>query len=212
MKMRKSQAGTTLLETAFASLITAVIAIGITGVTQQNQKGMTTENFRMESQQTGRAVLDRISGFVRGAGANRASAFSSAPYTTTSSLPVPSASSSSIRLRTDANDDGVVSGSTEDVSVSWNSTTKILTLGNSQFPNVTQFSLRYYSPAGIEIVPPSGGWNIATDASVGTTLRSIARVYLTMELMSRGKNPTSRRYEYMTLSSDATINNQTTGS
>src|SRR5438876_813814 len=124
MKIKNSQAGVGILESIFASALTVVLVLGITTITQQSQKGMSTEGLRIELQQAGRLALDRATNSIRGAGSNRAGGFSSAPFTTASSLPIPSASPSSIRVRTDINDDGVISAGNEDVSITWDAATK----------------------------------------------------------------------------------------
>ena len=205
------QKGMTLIETSIGCLLSAVIIFGVTSTAQQSQKRLSSESYRVEMQQKGRTAIDLLSNYARSAGADRSSIFSVAPYTTASVLPIPSASATSIRFRSDFNDDGALETSLpEDVTVSWEPGTKILSMGPASYDHVSNFTVRYYSAAGAELTPPMGGWNIASDASHGTTLRSITRIQVELSFEGRHANAITNETEQMTVVSDITVTNQRT--
>ena len=192
------------------SLITVVVVGSASTVTQMQKTRFAAESSKIEMQQKARTILNVVSGFVRSSGASRqGSVFSAAPYTTSSSLPVPEGSPTSVRVRSDINDDGGVgSGIPEDVLITWNSATKVLMVGPTVFQRVQGFTLRYFDSNGSELVPPSGGWNIASDASHGMTLRSIVRIEVTINMEARARDLATKQLATMSLTSEVTIINQ----
>ena len=205
------QRGTTLIETAISSLIATLIILAVGSATTQIQKSVSSEADRIEMQQNGRAILDLISVYGRSAGADRATVFGSAPYTTASVLPIPQASSSMVRLRADYDENGGLSNTfPEDLTVSWNSGTRVLTAGAVTIANVDNFVIRYYNSAGTQLMPPMGGWDVSLNAADGDTLSAIARMRLELRLQSRYRDPTTSQFNLQTLISDVTIRNQLT--
>lgn len=207
----KGQRGATLIEAAITSLVASMIVLAVGSMTNQVQKKLLSEGDRIEMQQKGRAMLEVISVYARSAGANRTNVFSVAPYTTASVLPIPTASGTMIRLRSDYNENGALAASfPEDLTVSWNSGAKTLTAGPMTIENVSNFVIRYYNSAGTELAPPGGGWDVSTTASHGDSLAAIARIQIELELESRHRDPTTNQYERQTLTSDVTVRNQLT--
>lgn len=205
------QRGTTLLETAIASFITMLIVLAVGSTTQQAQKKLFSESDRIEMQQKGRAVLNLVSIYARSAGANRTNVFSSAPYSTTSVLPIPQASSTMVRFRSDYDENAALSNDfPENLIISWDSSTKILNAGSVQIANVNNFLIRYYDSAGTQLTPPAGGWDVSITASHGDTLSTIARIQFQLELESRHRDPTTNQFAGQTLISDVTVRNQLT--
>lgn len=199
----------TLVETAVGCLLSTVVIFAITQTAQQSQKRLSAESSGLEMQQNGRAAINLISTYVRSAGADRAGIFSAAPYTTSSVLPIPSASSTSIRFLSDCNDNGAIAAAApEDVSVSWTAATKTLSIGSAAQSGISSFTIRYYDSSGNELTPPSGGWNVASDATHGATLRSITRIQLELVMEARYQDPITHAYQHLTLTSDVSITNQ----
>jgi Tfp pilus assembly protein PilW len=206
-----TQKGMTLIETAIGCLLSVIVIFGVTSTAQQSQKRLSSETYRVEMQQKARTAFDLMSNYIRSAGANRSGVFSAAPYTTSSVLPIPSASSASIRLRSDFDDNGTLGTSLpEDVTISWDSTADTLNVGPSRYDKVANLTLRYYDNDGVEMTPPTGGWNIAGDASHGDTLRSITRVQVELLVEGRHANAITGQIEQMTFTSDITVTNQRT--
>lgn len=204
------QRGVSALEVMIGSCITAIMMASVSGITQQQQKRFSVENSRLEMQQKARAIFGAVSQLVRSAGSNRSgTVFSAPPYTTASSLPLPVAGLSSLRVRTDSNDDGTISsGLPEDVTVSWNAGSQILSVGPAAFERVAGFSLRYFDINGVEMTPPVGGWNISANADHGAVLRTIVRVRLTLDLDARSPDLQTKQKERLTMTSDVTLTNQ----
>ena len=204
----KNEKGTTLLEVMVTSLLTVTIVLAVGSATAQTSKSLFAGTERIEMMQKGRAIMEMISVYGRAAGANRASAFSSAPYSTTSVLPIPQAGSTMIRLQSDYDDNGALTTSfPEDITVSWNSGAKNLTVGTSTFSNISNFVIRYYNESGTEIAGP---WDISGNAAHGALLCSIARVQFQLELESRHIDPTTRQFAHETMIWDVTVRNQLT--
>jgi hypothetical protein len=202
--------GASLIETAVASLLSVVIVLAVGTIVLRSQRQITVEQTRVEIQQKGRAGMGLLSGYLRSAGSNRQNVFSTAPYSTSSVLPIPRADVSLIRLQSDYNDDGDLGDSGENVLISWNSATKLLTIGSTSLDGITNFQIRYYNSSGTELVPPSGGWDISADASHGSTLASITRVLVRIELEGRYSDPVSKQLETLTITSDVAVPNQFT--
>jgi Tfp pilus assembly protein PilW len=202
----KNEKGTTLLEVMLASLLTVTIVLAVGSATAETNKKLFAGAERIEMMQKGRAIMEMVSVYGRAAGANRASVFSSAPYTTTSVLPIPQASSTMVRFQSDYDDNGAVTTSfPEDITVSWDSGTKTLTAGTSTFSNISNFVLRYYNSAGTEITGP---WDITGNAAHGDLLTSIVRIQFRVELESRHADPTTRQFARETMIWDVTVRNQ----
>ena len=207
----KKQRGATLIETAAASLIATVIILGLGSVTTQIQRNFSTEHDRIEMQQNGRAILDLITVYGRSAGADRATVFSDPPYTTASTLPIPQASSTMVRFRADYDESGALATTfPEDITVSWNSGTNVLTAGGMNLSNVSNLMIRYYNSSGIELTPPMGGWDVSATAAHGSVLSTIARIRLQIQMRSRYRNVANNEFILETLTSDITVRNQNT--
>jgi Tfp pilus assembly protein PilV len=203
-----SEKGATLVEVVISSVLAATIVLAVASAAAQTNKKLLSETDRIEMVQTGRTMMDTISVYGRAAGANRAGVFANAPYTTTSVLPIPQASSTMVRLRSDYDDNGALGTSIpEDITISWNSGSKTLTAGASTFPNVSNFLIRYYDAAGTELTGP---WDITANAAHGATLRSIARIQFQVQMESRHLDPTTRALAHQTITWDVTVRNQLT--
>lgn len=202
----KREKGATLLEVMVTSLLTMTIILAVASAADQTNKKLFSETDRIEMLQKGRALMEMISVYGRATGADRAGVFSNAPYSTTSVLPIPQASSTMVRLRSDYDDDGALATSfPEDMTVSWNSGTKTLTAGPSTFSNISNFVIRYYNNSGTELTGP---WDISVNAADGDTLRSIVRIQFQVELESRHTDPTTRQFAHQTIVWDVTLRNQ----
>lgn len=207
----KGERGATLLEVAISSLIVVIIVLAVGSAADQTQKRVFAENDRIEMQRTSRAMIEMISTYTRAAGADRAEIFDNSAYTTSSVIPIPQASSTMVHLRSDYDDDGVLSASfPEDLTVSWNDTSNQLSVASVTFAGVSDFLLRYYDSSGNQLTPPVGGWNIATSAAHGGILRSIARIQFEVELESRHRDPETNELFRETLIWDVTLRNQLT--
>ncbi len=204
----RNDKGATLIEVAITSLITVTIILALGSVTAQTNKQFFSETDRIEMQEKSRAIMDIIATYGRAAGADRAGIFSNAPYTTASVLPIPQATSTMVRLRSDYDDNGALSSSSpEDITVSWTSGTKTLTVGSSTFSNISNFVIRYYDSSGN---PLTGSWNIAASAADGPALRSIARIQIEVELEGRHTDPTTNQLAHETRLWDVAVRNQLT--
>jgi Tfp pilus assembly protein PilW len=209
-----SERGATLLEAAITSMIAAIIILAVGSAANQSQKRVYSETDQIELQQKGRVIMETISFHGRAVGADRSDFFSNPPYTTTSQLPIPQASSTMIRLRSDYDDDGAVAAAfPEDVTISWTSGTKTLLISSptstiGTFRNINNFVVRYYDTAGTLLTPPGGGWDITTDATHGTSLRSIGRIQFEVQLESRHPDPDTKQFFRQTVLWDLAVRNQ----
>jgi Tfp pilus assembly protein PilW len=204
-----NERGVSVIETTIASLLATVIVLTIGSTTSQVQKTFISENDRIEMQQNARAILDLMSVYARSAGANRADAFSDAPFTTASELPIPQAGTTAVRLRADYDENGALSTDfPEDITVSWNDGTSTLTVGSVSIANVSNFLIRYYDESGNELTPPVGGWDVSSTADHGDTLTAIARIRFELQMESRHRDPATEDFNQATLVSDATVRNQ----
>jgi Tfp pilus assembly protein PilW len=201
--------GATLLEIAIATLAATMIILAVGSAMTQIQRNFSSETDRLEMQQNGRALLDMISLYGRSAGADRDNVFSSAPYSTTSVLPIPQASPTMVRFRADYDENGALLNTfPEDFTVSWNNVTRVVTAGPVTIANVNNFLIRYYNSAGAELTPPMGGWDVSTTAAHGDIVSAIARMSVQLVLESRYRNPANNQFSLQTLTSDITVRNQ----
>ncbi len=208
MRAMRNEKGATLIEVAITSLLTVTIILAVGSVTAQTNRKLFSETDRIEMQEKGRAIMDIIATYGRATGADRAGIFSNAPYTTTSVMPIPQASSTMMRLRSDYDDNGALATTLpEDITVSWTSGTKTLVIGSSTFSNISNFVIRYYDSSGAQL---AGTWNIAASAADGPALRSIARIQVEVELEARHTDPTTNQLAHETLLWDVAVRNQLT--
>lgn len=204
----KNEKGTTILEVAITSFLTVTIILAVGSAAAQTSAKLYSESDRIEMLQKGRAIMEMISVYSRATGVDRAGVFSSSPYSTTSVLPIPQASSTMVRLRSDYDDNGALTTSfPEDLTISWNSGTKTLIVGSSTFSNVSNFVIRYYNDSGTELTGP---WDISGNAAHGAILRSIARIQFQIQLESRHMDPMTRQFSHETMIWDVTVRNQLT--
>lgn len=173
---RSCQAGYTIIEAMVALAAGLLVAALILAFQRFQLFTLTHQAQQVDLQSTTRAVVDLFAREVRRTGLNA----------TAAACGIAVARSGELRLQSDLDGDGGLTGSNEDVSYQWDSAGGSLyridhNNGNRRDVLVgdvggLDFEIRYFSGTGAELVPGSGG----LDAAGRTAVRRI-RVELSVE-------------------------------
>ena len=181
--------GFSLIELLAGILISAIILAGLYGVFFSQQKAFSAQEQVAEMNQNIRAALDLMTREIRLAG-----------YKTSTSTfnGIAAATSDSIRILADLNQDGDTADENEDISYTYNAGDLQISRNGVSLPavpvadNITAFSLQYTLKNG-------------TVTSAPANLAEIRKV--TVSITARTTRPDQGTYRNITLSSDIALRN-----
>lgn len=185
---RSRDTGFSIVELMIAILVSLILLAGIYSVFTSQQIAFSRQERIAEMNQSIRAVMDLMSREVRLAGYKTSTAVFNG---------IATAQPSTIRLLADLNQDGTISGDTEDVTYSYNAGTLQIWRNGVSLPiaeNITDLAFEYTLADG------------STTSSPGS-LASIRKVKISVTGRTASPDLGTGQYRTITLTSDVTPRN-----
>lgn len=181
----KRQAGFSLVELMIVMAVSLILLAAMSSAFISHAKTTSMQVLTVDTVHRARTALASMTRDIRMAGYRTSSAVTG----------ISQATANSIRTLVDLNQDGIISGSDEDITIAFDNSNRIITRnGNVMADNIESLALTYTLKDGSTTQAP-------------TDLTSIRKVTLTLIVRSATIDPLTSNYRRLELTSDITPRN-----